>query len=118
MCGILIRSLDKGKNAVNVQYETICKLRSMYSNFVHTCADGLGPSFVSDSGMSSSILNSATNSLFLKMFMLGCHRPMGDIWKPDAPVTKYILEVCFDILEERWEFFEENEDRLLCWVVC
>jgi len=52
VCGILIRSLDKGKNSVNVQYETIRKLRSMYSNFVHTCADGLGPSFVPDSGMS------------------------------------------------------------------
>ena len=38
VCGILIRSLDKGKNAVNVQYKTIGKLRLMYSNFVHTCA--------------------------------------------------------------------------------
>ena len=112
VCGILIRSLDKGKNSVNVQYETIRKLRSMYSNFVHTCADGLGASFVSDSGMSSSISNSVTNSLFFKRFMLGCHRRMGDVWKPDAPVTKDILEVCFDILEERWEFFKESKDTV------
>ena len=112
VCGILIRSLDKGRNADTVQYETIRKLRSMYSNFVHTCADGLGASFVSDSGMSSSISNSSTSSLFFKRFMLGCHRRMGDVWKPDAPITKDILQVCFDILEEQWDFFKDNKDSI------
>ena len=110
VCGILIRSLDKGRNAVNVQYETIRKLRSMYSNFVHTCANGVGPSFVSDNGMSSTISNSSNYSLFFKRFMLGCHRRMGDVWKPDAPITKDILDVCFNILEEQWGLFEENND--------
>ena len=108
VCGILIRSLDKGRNAVNVQYETIRKLRSMYSNFVHTCANGVGPSFVSDNGMSSTISNSSTNSLFFKRFMLGCHQRMGDVWKLDTPIRKDILEVCLNILEERWEVYVEN----------
>ena len=37
---------------------------------------------------------------------------MGDAWKPDASITKDILEVCFNILEERWEVIEENKDSV------
>ena len=84
----------------------------MYSNFVHTCAEGVGPSFVSDSGTSFTISDSLTNSLFFKRFMLGCHRRMGDVWKPDAQITKDILEVCFDILEKQWEVYVENNDSV------
>jgi len=40
--------------------------------------------------------------------MLGCHRRIGDVWKPDAPITKDILEVCFDRLEEQWEVYIEH----------
>ena len=111
-CGILLKSLDKGRNAELVQYETIRRLRSMYSNFVHTCAEGSGASFVSDNGTGSVISNSPTNSLFFKRFMQGCHRRMGDVWKPDAPVTKDILGVCFEILEEQWEVYIENRDKV------
>ena len=43
VCGILICSLDKGRNALNI----------LFSNVMHTCANGVGPSFVSDNGTSS-----------------------------------------------------------------
>jgi len=33
---------------------------------------------------------------------------MGDVWNMDAPITKDILEVCLDILEEQWEASMEN----------
>jgi hypothetical protein len=49
-CSLLIRSLDAGKNAATVQYETMRKLRLHMSNFVHTTPGGLGSTFIADNG--------------------------------------------------------------------
>ena len=70
--------------------------------------NGVGPIFVSDNHMSSTISNLSTNGLFFKKIMLGCHQRMGDVWKLDTPIRKDILEVCLNILEERWEVYVEN----------
>ena len=43
---ILIRSLDEGRNAANVQFETIRKLRSHYSKFYHTLTSTVGSTFL------------------------------------------------------------------------
>jgi len=87
----------------------------MYSNFVHTCANGVGPSFVSDYYIK--LVNK--QSVLQKVHLLGCHRRMGDVWKPDAPIRKDILEVRFNILEERWEegFGSRQRGYYLVWTV-
>ena len=58
---MLMRSLDTGKNARTIQYETMRKLRGHYSNFVHTTPDGVGASTTSSEGASSFVWHSETN---------------------------------------------------------
>jgi hypothetical protein len=82
-CSLLLRSLDPGKNAEKIQYETMRKLRLHVSNFVHTTPGGLGATFIADDGKGGAVTESPTNSDWFKCFMRGCHKRMGDIWIPD-----------------------------------
>ena len=39
-CSMVLRSLDPGRNASHIQYETVRKMRSFYSNYAHACPGG------------------------------------------------------------------------------
>jgi hypothetical protein len=112
-CAILMRSMDKGKNAVTIQYETMRKLRSHIANFVHTCPGGIGARFMGEEGAAGAVSNSPTNSEWFRRFMKGCHRRMGDVWMPDRPVTIQELLKCLMLLEEDWEVFEKDPEGRL-----
>jgi hypothetical protein len=104
----LLRSLDKGQNANTLQYETVRKVRSFYSNYAHACVGGMGASFTSDDGSGGRISNSPTNHMWFQRFTQGCHRRMGDLWLPNRAVSRHELVACFEILEERWKIFEAD----------
>jgi hypothetical protein len=106
---LLMRSLDKGKNAEFVQYETIRKVRSHFSNFVHTIPGGIGDMFISSDNVVNGISKSATNTPWFKRFMKGCHSRMGDVWCPDRPLTMREGLVCQSMLEEDWKTFEKDQ---------
>ena len=80
---LLLRSRDVGINSKNIQYETMRKLRSFLSNFVHTTYGGHGATFMSEDGGGGTISMSPTNSPWLKRFMRAVHKRMGDVWIPD-----------------------------------
>ena len=94
---------NPGRNSNHVQYQTIRKFRSTLSNLAHTCPGGLGPAFMSNDGAGARVSHSATNTDWSKRFHLGCHRRMGDIWKPNKALTRLELNSCFTILESEWE---------------
>jgi hypothetical protein len=72
--------LDPGKNADKIQYETMRKLRSHMSNFVHDMTPGgLGVMFIAEDRKGGMESASPTNSDWFKWFMQGCHKRMGDI---------------------------------------
>ena len=108
-CVILIRSLDEGKNATNVQFETIRKLRSHFSNFYHTTPGGVGVTFIGTEGPNLTVSYSPTSSLWFNRFMRGCHKRMGDVWLPDRPVTIQELLACLALLESDWVGTKEHE---------
>jgi hypothetical protein len=112
-CAILIRSLDRGRNADTIQYETMRKLRSHIANFVHTCPGGIGARFMGEEGAAGSVSNSPTNTEWFRRFMKGCHRRMGDVWMPDRPVTIQELLKCLDLLEDDWVTFEKDDEGRL-----
>eukprot|EP00536_Pseudo-nitzschia_multiseries_P010365 jgi/Psemu1/25705/gm1.25705_g len=92
-CAMLLRSREPNHNAQCMQFETVRKCRSVFTNFVHTCPDGVG--FVS---------TTMTNSLSFKRFTTGgCHRRMGDVLLPDDPVTLEIMDATLDYMEEKWQ---------------
>ena len=43
--GLLVRLLDRGRNAYHVQFETVQKIRLFASNYAHTTLSGFGPTF-------------------------------------------------------------------------
>jgi hypothetical protein len=73
-CSLLLRLLDAGKNADTIHYETMQKLRSHMSNFVHTTPGGLGSTFIADDRMGGTMSVSPTNLDWFKPFMRGCHK--------------------------------------------
>jgi hypothetical protein len=101
-CLTLIRSLDPGKNAAHVQFETIRKLRSHFSSFHHTRFGGVGLNIAGDDGAPRFITNSPTNSFWYRRFQLGCHKRMGDVWIPDRALTIDELKAATKILEKDW----------------
>jgi hypothetical protein len=111
----LLRSKAKGQNANTIQFQTVRKVRSFFSNYSHACVGGMGASFTSDDGSGGRVSNSPTNHLWFQRFTQGCHRRMGDIWLPDRAVSRHELVACFNILEEWWTIFEKDligQDRV------
>jgi hypothetical protein len=105
---LLLRSREKGKNAEFVQYETIRKVRSHFSNFIHTIPGGMGDMFITSDNMVNGVSRSGTNTLWFKRFMKGCHSHMGDVWCPDRPLTMGEALLCQEMLEEDWRTFEKD----------
>lgn len=101
-CSMLLRSLDPGQNAKTIQFETLRKLRSHMSNFIHTCPGGTGATFVGEDSNASTLSRSFTNGLWFRRFSQGCHRRMGDVWLPDRPVTIDVLKGALNLLEGDW----------------
>jgi hypothetical protein len=105
-CSLLLQSLDPGKNADKIQYETMQKLRSHMSNFVHTTPRGLGGKFMADDEKGGTELASPTNADWFKWFM-------RDIWIPDCALTIQELLCCQTLLESDQELFEGDADGQL-----
>ena len=85
-CGMLLRSLNAGKNAKTIQFDMMRKMRSHMSNYSHSCPDGVGTTFVGEDSNASTLSHSATNTPWFRRFIRGCHRRMGDVWLPDRPI--------------------------------
>jgi len=111
-CAILIRSLDTGRNANNVQFSTIRKLRGHVSSFHHTVPNPLELNFTSEDSKSLCSTNSPTNSRWFCKFMMGCHKRMGDICIQNRPVTIDELHKCLSILRSRLDGESQLEPRL------
>ena len=101
-CQTPLRSLDGGKNAATIQFETMRKLRGHYSNFHHTLPNGTGLSTIADGRWSSTFTGSPTYGYWFRRFMTGCHRRMGDTWIPDRAITLEAILHSYILLEEDW----------------
>jgi hypothetical protein len=108
---ILVRSLDRGKNSKTIQFETMRKMRSHFSNFYHTTPGGYTGTVMGGYGSMAVASSSPTNGLFWRKFMLGCHKRMGDQWFPDRAITIEELLASLSLLKDdwlRWASFPEK----------
>jgi hypothetical protein len=53
----LLRSKAKGQNANTIQFQRVRKVRSFFSNYLHTCVGGIRASFTSDDGSGGRVSN-------------------------------------------------------------
>jgi hypothetical protein len=100
--GILNRSLNKGRYAEHVQYETFRKARSAVTNVSQAGVSGLGATIGAYEKSRLWISEVQTHSFWFTRFMTGIHRRVGEVRKQDEPITIGVLKVVEEILELDW----------------
>jgi hypothetical protein len=100
--GILNRSLDKGKYAEYVQYETFRMARSAVTNVSQAGVSGLGATIGAYEKSRLWISEVPTHSFWFTRFMTGIHRRVGEERKQDEPIIIGVLKVIEDLLEGDW----------------
>jgi hypothetical protein len=71
-CQTLLHSLDGGRNAATIQFETMQKLRAHYSNFHHTLPGGTGLSTIVEGRGSSTFTGSPTYTIVGSLWCAQC----------------------------------------------
>jgi len=107
---VLRKSLDKGKYAERVQFDTARRMRSAFSNVwgasIHTMTDGV----MARDTMKTFLTHCPTYSLWFERFMKGMHSRMGDIHRPDLAISKPVMLQIMNLLNE--DYFEaDGESR-------
>jgi hypothetical protein len=110
---MLVRSRDKGKNSKTIQFETMRKMRSHFSNFYHTTPAGYTSTVLGGFGSMAVASSSPTNGLFWRKFILGCHKRMGDQWFPDRAVTIEELLAALSMLKDDWSKWAASPEKVL-----
>lgn len=110
--GMVLRSLDEGKNPKNVQFNTVRKMHY----FVSITAMQAG--LVSDLHL---WVKMELDHIFLTLqqnysgLRDSCRvlRPMGDLLLPDKAVSRYFVWACFIVLKHNWEIYGiDNQSQL------
>ena len=103
---ILLYSLKKGNHdKTYTQFETIRKLRSVYSNHCRTLplANKSQLSMVDAKGSYSRLSTDKCGSLWFQRFMSGCQKRMGIIWKPNTALSIPLLMLLMEEAEKNIE---------------
>jgi hypothetical protein len=99
---IVQRSLDKGKYARTVQFETVRKFRAAASNIYHSSIDGQGAMVMAKETRKLQVTECPTYSDFFERFCKGMHKRMGDIVRPDRALSHNILKQIMVAVERDW----------------
>jgi hypothetical protein len=110
---VLQRSFDPGRNSATVQWGTCRKLRSFYSNYVHTTPYGTGLATMTDGKKSTHFTNSPTNSLWFKKFANGFRNRLGQVVLQDQALSIDELLALQAVLDHAWEQAVVSNDRTL-----
>jgi hypothetical protein len=104
-------SLNPGINDDTVQYGTVRKFRSAFSNIHKASREGQQGSVMMKDTNKMSISTCATDGLFFEKFTKGCHKRMGDTVKPDRALAVEILGEMMFLLEQDWGRTMSNRER-------
>lgn len=109
---LLYRSEDAGRNIKTIQFNTMRKLRSFYSNHFHAGAGGVGMASLTGENGGRFFTDSNMFGFWFKRFIEGCHRRMGDNIKLDRAVTIDEMLSIQEMLEEDWITAPDTESPL------
>ena len=90
-CVILQRSLDPGKNETFIQFGTVRKMRSMFSNLWQASAVGLQDAVMAQEMRKTYVTSSPTYLAWFEKFMVGFHKRVGDEVKPDLAFSIEVM---------------------------
>ena len=76
--GMLIRSLDKGRYQSTLQFESVRKMRSAFSNMWHASKFTLTTNVMAKDTRKIYVTSCPSYSLWFERFIVGMHKRMGD----------------------------------------
>jgi hypothetical protein len=114
---ILQRSFDPGLNSATIQWSTCRKLRSFYSNYVHTTPFGTGMATMTDGKKSTHFTASPTNSVWFKKFAQGLSTRLGQVTIQDQAISIDELLALQGILEHAWRQAWQAKDSTLLFEI-
>jgi hypothetical protein len=109
---MLQSSLRPGRNDTLVQFGTVQKFRSSFSNIHHASVQGLQASVMAKDTRKLTVTNCPMYGEFFKRFVRGMHKRMGEIMKQDRALSLDILFVIFQALEQDWSTATAEDERL------
>jgi hypothetical protein len=94
--------LNPGKYDKHVQFGTIRKFRSTFSNAYHASLEGQNASVMAKDTRKLTVTKCPTYGTWFEKFMKGCHKRMGEITRPDRALSSTILLEILKHLNEEW----------------
>lgn len=105
------RSLDKGKNDDFVQFNTVRSMRSAAGNY-WKASSGPGEMSVLMRGQTKLTgSTSPTNSEWFENFMLGYHKRVGDVSRPNRAISIELMTAMMNRFEKQWEGTEGDREK-------
>jgi len=111
-CTMLIRSLDEGKTSRTIQFGTMRKLRSCYTNVYHASKHVSKLVTMAKDIRKTAVTDSPTYGLWFERFMYGCHKRMGEILKQDMGMSIDAMHAYCDIGEEAFNDASSPDEKL------
>ena len=99
---ILQRSLDKERYRDTLQFETVCMLRSTYSNIWYASRHTLTISVMARGIKKTYVTSCSTDGLWFESFVIGMHTQMGNKVYQDQAVTLVLVHKLVDRLEREY----------------
>lgn len=107
---MIYRSLDKGKNETCVQFSTVRSMRAAAGNFWKASAME-GTTVMMRGHMKLTGSTSSTNAEWFENFMLGYHKRVGDVSRPDRAISIELMLAIMKQFEIQWENTEGNRTK-------
>jgi hypothetical protein len=99
---MLQSSMRFGKNDKLVQFGTVQKFRSSFSNIYHASAEGQQAMVMAKDMHKLVVTKCLTYGEFFERFMKGLHKRMGEVVRPDRALPLDVLIQICRILENEW----------------
>ncbi len=105
-------SLQPGKYSNHLQFASVRKFRSAFSNAYQASVEGQQAMVMAKDTRKLAVTKCPTYGEFFERFMRGLHKRMGDIVKQDKVLAQPILKVIFMHLEIEWNDINSSKFSL------
>lgn len=105
---VMLRSLDAGKNDKHVQFGTVRSMRAAAGNYWRASTQKGEISVLMRGQTKLTGSSSPTNSIWFENFMMGFHKRVGDVNRPDRAVSIELMVAMMNRFEEQWNLVKGN----------
>ncbi len=100
---MILRSLDPGRNEQHVQFNTVRAMRAAFGNYWKATAATQEISVLMRGQTKLTSSTSPTNSIWFEGFMLGFHKRVGDVNRPDKAISIELMVAMMEEFEKQWK---------------